>query len=318
MKRNEMRILSQVAREYYLEGKTQLEIANKLCTSRPRINRLLKQARELGIVKIDIRDPGGRCRDLEAMLRNQFDLDFCAVVSGSKEIARAGMIEAAAELVDSLVQPKLTLGVSWGTTLRDVAQALPRRRVNTLEVLTMAGGFPSGVDQTSSTDIARLIAEAYGGTYFGLNAPAIVRDHRTWDALMREPDIRDTLAKAAQVKVALTGIGAAVPTATILNAGYFQSSEFLELQRQGVAGDFYGIFLDAYGREIKPSLPQRSLSISLEELKAIPTVICVAGGFEKARAVLAGLRGGYIDKLVTDEDVATQIETLIRTEGVGV
>ena len=46
---------------------------------------------------------------------------------------------------------------------------------------------------------------------------------------------------------------------------------------------------------------QRVIGISIDDLKVIPTVIGVAGGVEKHEAILAALKGHYIDVLVTDE-----------------
>ena len=46
------------------------------------------------------------------------------------------------------------------------------------------------------------------------------------------------------------------------------------------------------------------VGISLEEIRAVPERICVAGGPDKVEAVAAALRGGYATVLVTDEDTA--------------
>lgn len=308
----DLRLLVQIARLYYLEEQTQLDIAKLLRTSRPRVNRLLRQARDIGIVKIEIRDPSGGCAELEAMLRLRFKLEYCAVASGSAEIARQGMIEAAARFVDSLIQPKLNLAVSWGATLRDVASALPHRTVESLEVVTMAGGFASGGDGIGSNEIARLVAERYGGTYTALNAPAIVQDIKTRNALLREPHIQKALAKAAAASLALVGIGSSAQSATLWKAGYFQEDEFAMLRRQGAVGDIQGRFLDADGAECAPDISRRSLSISLDQIRAIPHVVAVAGGADKAQAMLAALKGGYIRSLVTDEPAASALAKLLR------
>lgn len=45
-------------------------------------------------------------------------------------------------------------------------------------------------------------------------------------------------------------------------------------------------------------------SIELEQLRKVPKVIVVAGGAEKAEAILGALRGGYVDILITDEAAA--------------
>ena len=46
------------------------------------------------------------------------------------------------------------------------------------------------------------------------------------------------------------------------------------------------------------------MSTSLEDLRKLENVIGVAGGPSKVDAILAALRGGYLDILITDEDTA--------------
>ncbi|MGC8622153.1 MAG: hypothetical protein ACP5U0_09590, partial [Caldisphaera sp.] len=50
-----IRNLYLIAYKYYIEGKTQQEIANELNTNRVVVNRFLKQAQELGIVQIKLK-----------------------------------------------------------------------------------------------------------------------------------------------------------------------------------------------------------------------------------------------------------------------
>ena len=45
----------------------------------------------------------------------------------------------------------------------------------------------------------------------------------------------------------------------------------------------------------------------MEQLKKIPSVIGVASGVEKTDAIIAGLRGQYMDVLVIDESAALSV-----------
>ena len=63
-------------------------------------------------------------------------------------------------------------------------------------------------------------------------------------------------------------------------------------------------FLDKNGNPISIELEDRLMSTPLEELRKLDNVIGVAGGARKAEAILAALRGGYLDVLITDEDTA--------------
>ena len=51
----------------------------------------------------------------------------------------------------------------------------------------------------------------------------------------------------------------------------------------------------------------RMIGITLEELRALPNRLCVAGGPEKVEALSAALRGGYITHLVTDAAAAASL-----------
>ena len=49
---------------------------------------------------------------------------------------------------------------------------------------------------------------------------------------------------------------------------------------------------------------RRPMSTPMDQLKTLDNVIGAAGGPDKAEAILAVLRGGYLDVLITDEDTA--------------
>ena len=53
-------ILAMVANLYYNGNLTQSQIANRIFTSRSKVSRLLKEAREMGLVEIYIREPWER------------------------------------------------------------------------------------------------------------------------------------------------------------------------------------------------------------------------------------------------------------------
>ena len=56
---SEVVLAARVAREFYLEGVSKVDIADRLGISRLRVARLLDSARESGLVRIEIGLPGG-------------------------------------------------------------------------------------------------------------------------------------------------------------------------------------------------------------------------------------------------------------------
>ncbi|PHM43465.1 transcriptional regulator [Xenorhabdus szentirmaii] len=112
-------------------------------------------------------------------------------------------------------------------------------------------------------------------------------------------------ARAADI--AIVGIGAInqKQQATIMRSGYISNGEQLMFGRQGAVGDILGYFFNPEGELISGiDIHHELIGISLPEIKTIPNVIGVAGGIEKADAIVAALKGGYINSLVTEEQTA--------------
>ena len=72
------------------------------------------------------------------------------------------------------------------------------------------------------------------------------------------------------------------------------------MSRQGAVGDICFRFFNEEGESIKSALMQRVIGIEAASLKSVSRVVGVAGGRRKVRAILAALRGGWINVLITD------------------
>src|SRR6266702_3041689 len=72
---SEVVLAARVARQFYLEGVSKVDIADQLGISRFRVARLLDSARESGMVRIEIGLPGGNLdAGLSAELCSAFEL----------------------------------------------------------------------------------------------------------------------------------------------------------------------------------------------------------------------------------------------------
>src|SRR3954454_12091092 len=113
------------ARMYYLDGRTQDDVARILETSRSNVSRILSAARSLGIVEIRIQDGLGRDADLEQALRERFGLAHVRVaVFHAHGDAVAAAANLAAEWLDRALRDGQILGLSWGRSLRAVVSAV--------------------------------------------------------------------------------------------------------------------------------------------------------------------------------------------------
>ena len=77
------RLMVKAAKMYYEHGFKQEAISDRLRISRPRVSRLLTQARETGVVQFSIATMPGVHADLEREVEARFNLDEVVVVEVS-------------------------------------------------------------------------------------------------------------------------------------------------------------------------------------------------------------------------------------------
>ena len=107
----------------YKEGQTQDVIAGHLKITRKRVNQILGEARESGIVQITIASPTGPCSELEARLLAKFRLRSAIVIpSPVGDMDVRNLVGAAAGRYISEHLPQAgTLGITWGGTINMAA-----------------------------------------------------------------------------------------------------------------------------------------------------------------------------------------------------
>jgi len=304
-------LLAKVASLYYEKNLTQAEIARRLDISRPQVSRLLAESREEGVVKITIHYPSDKHFSLKQDLVNQFGLkDVQLMASGnlgySQVVERLG--EVAARHLEVSLQDGMVLGISWNTGVYQVVNALQAARKKKVTVIQLTGSVGSINPLINGPDLTRWLAQTLGGQYHYLPAPLLVESVATRQALMQDRAIREPITLMEQMDMALIGIGGLSPAlSSLLAAGYINEAELREIVRQGGVGDICSYHYDLRGNILPLELHQRLIGVNLEMLKKTPYVIGVAGGIDKAAAILGALRLGVIDCLVTDEMAARAI-----------
>jgi deoxyribonucleoside regulator len=304
--------LSEVASLYYTQGVTQQEIAERFNCSRSAVSRFLSEARGLGIVEIIIHNPWATLAELEEPLRERFALKNARVLVGkdkSYEDVLQGLGVLGAEELEALLKPDSIIGISWGSALQRLVAAVHPRRMPAVEVVQMIGatGFGQGIG-TDGPALAHRLADRLAGTYRHLHAPLVVESPQVLRALLADRNIKETLARAQRADIALVGIGSTTAGLySILREGYITKQEAASARSQGAVGDICGQHFDRAGQVLDIDINSRTIGIALDKLKRIPAVMGIAGGVGKAEAILAALRGGYVNHLITDESAARWI-----------
>ncbi len=306
--------LARVASLYYDQNKSQEEISKELGVSRSAISRFLTEARERGIVEIIVHYPWRNLPDLEQELVSTFNLKAARVLmteNKSYEEMLQGLGTLAAQFFVNLLYDGMIIGISWGTALYQMIRAMQPRNLPGIEVVQLIGATGSEIVPTDGPILAQLLADRLGGFPRYLHAPLIVENETVRETLLQTRNIQETLARAAQVDVALVGIGSSNSELySLKRAGYVDEAETQQLRAAGVVGDICGHHYSLTGEWLDIDINHRAVGISRETLLNIDTVIGVAGGSRKGAAILGALQGRYVNVLITDERAAQKILAL--------
>lgn len=303
-------ILVEAAKLYYEHQLSQLEISKKLGVSRPTVSRLLQQARNTGIVRIEITDPSEVGTQLESALVNKFNLKKVLVVPNDTDdtkIIKKRLGKATVLFLDQLISEGIILGISWGTTMQEVTRQIRPRSVKNMVVVQLNGGISRAEIDTHASEIAKTIGDRYKAIPYLMPLPAVVDNAALKNTILSDGNISRTLELGRKADIALFTIGSFGHDSILVRADYFEPNEVDKLLQSGAVGDICSRILKTDGTICSKNLNSRTIGIELKEIKKKPYSIAVAGGKEKLAAIQAGLKGKWFNCLITDEWIATEL-----------
>jgi deoxyribonucleoside regulator len=303
-------LMIQVAKRYYQLDLTMSDIADELGLTRWQASRLLTEAREVGLVRIEIVPHAPRLPSLESELQRAFGLKESVIVPCSADEDAAlvldGVARAAGQFLAGLGKLQ-SIGLSWGRTMTAVARRLPPFWNDGVEVVLLNGAMNIRSAGPQTNNVAELFARAARGTATLLPVPAIFGHAATRRALEEDPTIAGVLELGRKVPVICFGIGALTSDSVLIQSGFVSTEEAARLKDIGVVGDILSRFIDSRGGIVDRELDDRTIGASLESCRNRELSIGVAAGVHKAPAILACLRARYINVLITDELTALRL-----------
>jgi len=308
---NRASLLADVAELYYLKDKDQAEIAHKIGVTRSMVSRMLKEAREKGIVEVRVHRPLWMEPDLETALVERFGLRAASVISienNYDENLLSYLGVAGARVLKSYLEPGVILGLSWGTSISATVDAFEADETIPVKVVQLVGALGARNSDYDGHDLVQRLARKLGGESYFLNAPYFCQTPEIAQTMMETPSIKEAIDIGKKTQVALLGIGSTLPKySSFYLAGYVPIEEIDRIREQGAVGDVCGIHFNANGNLTYPEFNERLVAINKDDLFKIPIRVAVAGGAGKVMPVLGALRGGFINVLVTDSIVAKKV-----------
>ena len=309
------RLLVKVARLYYESELTQARIAQRMRLSRQKVQRLLDSAKEKGVVRIVVEPLLGVHAEREKALEERYGLKEAVIVETSSyndqsAVARETGIGAADYLL-RVIRPKDRIVLSWGGTLLAMVNGLrrhPHRELHGVLVIQGLGGVVDPSRDTHSSELARRLAHFLGGRAMALPAPGVAGNRAARNAFLRDAHVARVLDTARGADIAFVGIGAPRQDSILVREGSIVTwNELEELKGRGAVGDINLRYFDTSGKAIASDLDDRVVGLALEDFRAIPHVVGIAGGAAKLDAIRGALEGKLVDVLVTDHVTAQRL-----------
>lgn len=313
-------MMSRAAWLYYVGGLNQEATAKRLGTTRARVNKLLSDAREAGLVSITINPSNVGLLPVEEAIRARYGLDFCICTPalrfdtpGKQDDAllvpfafRAVGAAAASHLRRHLSEtPDAVIGTGWGRTLEQMTLQMAGVTAPRARFISLMGSLTAN-SAYNPFEVVHSLAKTSGGEGFFLPVPFIADTAEARDVLVSQQSVQHALSLAKSATVAYISLGELREDSLLRRQNMITAQELSELRKCGAVGDTNGLFFNAAGAAVDHPLNYRTIGLGLEDLRKIPTVALAAGG-SKIDAVRGFLASGIATGLVIDGDTALDL-----------
>lgn len=300
-------LVTRAAWLYHMEGLTQAQIADRLNLTRRRVNEMLSTALRDGLVKVSFNGKLADCAALEIDLCSRFGLEDAIVVPTPAEPALLHEIlgRAVAGYLDRFIPARdiRSLGVGWGSTLRETMQFMTPQARPAMEVHSMMGGLTQGAE-INTFEIVRGFAKIFSANCRYFVAPIYAESPESRDAIISQTVFRRTFETICNVDLAYLSVGDVSNRSLQVRYGLPEGVAIDDLIANGAVGDLAGRFLDAGGQPLDHPINRQVLAPELDSLAKIRHRLLVGGGAHKIPIVSAVLKRSYATILAIDADSA--------------
>lgn len=241
--------------------------------------------------------------ELEEKLRQLLKIKKARIIPGDSSenrIVLKDMGKTTSKVLKTLIKPKDIIGITGGNTMATFAEEfITDNKSRDIVIIPARGGLGRNVE-VQSNSIAAKLAGKLGGSYRLLYAPDGL-DEEALEIILKNKEIKESIELINNMDSLIFGIGRADDMAERRN---IPQTKIEKLTENGAVAEAFGHYFDIKGREI---WEYKTIGLTLDKFKTLNTVIGVAGGKEKAQAIIAISTLNKDMILITDESAAREI-----------
>lgn len=302
-------IYSLVVKRYFSEMKTKIEIAEELGLSRFKVARLIDEAIAQEYVKFTFPKKQALDEEIAQNLCKKYGLQDAVVLSvseswSSQEQLNVKLGGITATYLSEILKEGMKFGLAWGRVLSSTVSQLTTLPV--LDVVQLSGVHPGIEFSQGPIDLIHKVAAISRGRAHPMYVPMWVDDESLAQKLADDQAVQDTQKFYSSMDVVITGIGAWKTGSSSL-CDIFPEAWRETLMSQDITADVCVTLVNSKGEILDSPLNRLGFGITTEQLRATKKLIGVAGGDEKYEGIVASLKSGLLNVLITDFDTAIKL-----------
>ena len=206
----------------------------------------MKRALDKGIVTITVANE--KFEDLEAAMEKRFGLKECFIVPKSYDLlaVKQSMGRAGLQLLRRIVSNNLTIGLAWGTSIRELTRYAENSKLPKIEAdfIPLYGG-PENIDSEYHVNtLCYELSKAFGGRCHYIYAPTITRTAEIRNAIVQDINYEKISALWEKLDIGIVGIDAPVKSSNLIRMGEFGKQAIESLRTTGAVGEIVSMLIE--------------------------------------------------------------------------
>ena len=305
--REKIQRIIEVARMYYLDNMTQNEIAKKLNISRPLVSKILSDAKELGIVTIQIKSPFNDKESVMKKMQEIYNLQGGLIVEqlSTTALTDQNIFKDTIGFLQKNLSDVKVLGLGWGNMIGPFIDKIEsEEKFLSLKgkVVPLIGNTNMSAREYHPNDLIRVFGEKTSLTPAYLFAPAFLTTEQEKEVFMNIENYKEISKMWEKIDTAFIGINSHPSVPDLATALRFGNA----LNEKKAVGKILSYYFDKDGNIIEGE-NDFSIQISWENLKKIKKVIGIASSKTNKKAIIGALKTGIFTHIILSEKSAEEI-----------
>lgn len=307
---NKLHLLISIAKLYYLENMNQNEIANLLGVSRPLISKYLMEARNLGVVKIEINDlltSDNIEDDLSEKICKKFNLEDINIIPSStnKDLNDQMFVDYATECILGTFKDNFLLGIGWGSVIGAIIKKIdnfePKRKLIG-DVVPLISNAPISFRNYHTNELVRMLAEATGLNAQYLYAPVICSTPSEREIFLNTDNVKGVMEMYERLDYVVIQIRNFPSVPDLATEARFEK----KLHQEKAVGMLLGYYYDINGNVIQSDMDY-SIQIPIDSLKKAKKVIGIINTRVNSTAAIGAMNLGIFTDIIISDNVAKEL-----------